>query len=203
MINQLSSQSVTLLNSPFHPTGGTEESFTLNFSRPGAQVIAQYYNLIHLGFEGYRGIMENAMANARLLSKALESTGWYRCVSDIHRPKGQLEYKKGETYESKEGETSADYNAGLPVVAFTLTDDFKQKYPHVKQVSISNLLRAKQYIIPSKFSHHRKPQSSIAQIDQTTNQVLEQTTPSRPKKIPPRSCASSSARPCPWTCSIA
>jgi glutamate decarboxylase len=133
-----------------HYLGGTEESFTLNFSRPGAQVIAQYYNLIHLGFEGYRGIMENALANARLLSKALESSGWYRCVSDIHRPKGQLEYKKGEIYEGKEGETSADYNAGLPVVAFTLTDEFHEKYPHVKQVSISNLLRAKQYIIPSK-----------------------------------------------------
>jgi glutamate decarboxylase len=114
-------------------------------------VIAQYYNLIHLGFEGYRGIMENALANARLLSKALESSGWYRCVSDIHRLKGQLEYKNGEIYEGKEGETSADYNAGLPVVAFTLTDEFHEKYPHVKQVSISNLLRAKQYIIPSEY----------------------------------------------------
>ena len=93
--------------------------------------------------------MENALANARLLSKAIESTGWYRCVSDIHRPKGQLEYQPGASNESKDGETSADYNAGLPVVAFCLTDDFKQKYPHVKQVSISNLLRAKQYIIPN------------------------------------------------------
>lgn len=93
--------------------------------------------------------MENSLANARLLSKSLESTGWYRCVSDIHRPKGQTAYKKGEYYEGKDGETSEDYNAGLPVVAFTLTDDFKQQYPHVKQVSISNLLRAKQYIIPS------------------------------------------------------
>jgi len=137
-----------------HYLGGTEESYTLNFSRPGAQVIAQYYNLIHLGFEGYRGIMENALANARLLSKALESTGWYRCVSDIHRPKGQLEYKKGQKDEGKDGETSADYNAGLPVVAFTLSDDFKRDYPHVKQVSISNLLRAKQYIIPSKSLLH-------------------------------------------------
>lgn len=44
-----------------HYLGGTEESYTLNFSRPGAQVIAQYYNLIHLGFEGYRAIMENCM----------------------------------------------------------------------------------------------------------------------------------------------
>lgn len=141
------------------------------------------------------------MANARLLSKALESTGWYRCVSDIHRPKGQTEYKKGETYDGKDGETSADYNAGLPVVAFTLTDDFKQKYPHVKQVSISNLLRAKQYIIPSKL-HHKKQQVH-EQSYRSKQLTTKQTTPSLPKRTPPRSCASSSARPCPWTCSTA
>ena len=44
-----------------HYLGGTEESYTLNFSRPGAQIIAQYYMLIHLGFEGFRAIMENCM----------------------------------------------------------------------------------------------------------------------------------------------
>lgn len=96
--------------------------------------------------------MENALANARLLSKALETTTWYRCVSDIHRKKGTTEYKKGEIFPTQVGETSADYNAGLPVVAFTLTDEFKEKYPHVKQASISSLLRAKEYIIPSKLS---------------------------------------------------
>ncbi|KAF1989218.1 glutamate decarboxylase [Aulographum hederae CBS 113979] len=133
-----------------HYLGGTEESYTLNFSRPGAQVIAQYYNLIHLGFTGYRAIMENALANARLLSRALEATGWYMCVSDIHRKKGDFHYSKESAmkpYES--GETSADYNAGLPVVAFALTDDFKKDNPHVKQAAVSNLLRAKQYIIPN------------------------------------------------------
>ncbi|KAF2737594.1 glutamate decarboxylase [Polyplosphaeria fusca] len=131
-----------------HYLGGTEESYTLNFSRPGAQIIAQYYNLIHLGFTGYRDIMENMLANARLLSRALEATGWYRCISDIHRKKGDHQYVKGQqAYE--EGETSADYNAGLPVVAFALTDDFKKDHPHVKQEAVSNLLRAKQYIIPN------------------------------------------------------
>ena len=44
-----------------HYLGGTEESYTLNFSRPGAQIIAQYYMLIHLGFEGFRAIMENCL----------------------------------------------------------------------------------------------------------------------------------------------
>ncbi|EDU49068.1 glutamate decarboxylase 2 [Pyrenophora tritici-repentis Pt-1C-BFP] len=74
--------------------------------------------------------------------------GWYRCVSDIHRKKGDLKYEKGKK-QYEEGETSADYNAGLPVVAFTLTDDFHKEFPHVKQEAVSNLLRAKQYIIPN------------------------------------------------------
>lgn len=133
-----------------HYLGGTEESYTLNFSRPGAQVIAQYYNLIHLGFNGFRDIMENCLANARLLSKSLEATGWYVCVSDIHRQKGKFDYQgPKESSWSKENETSADYNAGLPVVAFRLSEEFKKEYPHVKQDSVSNLLRAKQYIIPN------------------------------------------------------
>ena len=133
-----------------HYLGGTEESYTLNFSRPGAQIIAQYYNLIHLGFKGFRDIMENCLANARLLSKSLEATGWYTCVSDIHRPKG--EHVMGDPKDvsfSKETESSADYNAGLPVVAFRLSDAFQKEYPHIKQEAISTLLRAKQYIIPN------------------------------------------------------
>lgn len=132
-----------------HYLGGTEESYTLNFSRPGAQIIAQYYNLIHLGFTGFQAIMENALSNARLLSNALEATGWFRCVSDIHRKKGQTKFVEGEKPHHSESNSSADFNAGLPVVAFTLSDSFKKDYPHVKQVAVSNLLRAKQYIIPN------------------------------------------------------
>ena len=49
----------------------------------------------------------------------------------------------------KEDETSADYNAGLPVVAFRLSDSFKKDFSHVKQESVSTLLRTKQYIIPN------------------------------------------------------
>ncbi|KAK6539011.1 hypothetical protein TWF694_010559 [Orbilia ellipsospora] len=133
-----------------HYLGGTEESYTLNFSRPGAQIIAQYYNLIHLGFKGYRQIMENCLSNARVLSKSLEATGWYTCVSDIHRKKGEFTFQgvAAEVFR-KDDETSADYNAGLPVVAFRFSDEFKKEFPHIKQESVSNLLRAKQYIIPN------------------------------------------------------
>ncbi|KAI9674586.1 MAG: hypothetical protein M1829_003668 [Trizodia sp. TS-e1964] len=133
-----------------HYLGGTEESYTLNFSRPGAQIIAQYFNLIHLGFKGYKGIMENCLANARLLSKSLEATGWYTCVSDIHRKKGEFVFKGiKEVVFGHDGETSADYNAGLPVVAFGFSEEFRKEYPHIKQSSVSTLMRAKEYIIPN------------------------------------------------------
>lgn len=90
------------------------------------------------------------MSNARLLSKSLEATGWYTCVSDIHRHKGHHTPQDPDDIQfHKDGETSADYNAGLPVVAFRLSDAFKKDYGHVKQESVSVLLRAKQYIIPN------------------------------------------------------
>ncbi|KAI9891866.1 MAG: hypothetical protein M1814_002251 [Vezdaea aestivalis] len=134
-----------------HYLGGTEESYTLNFSRPGGQIIAQYFNLIHLGFSGYRAIMENCLKNARLLSKALEATEWFTCVSNIHRKKGVLHHSelKAAVTGQEDDESSAKYNAGLPVVAFRFSDQFKKEYPELKQGSLSTLLRSKEYIIPN------------------------------------------------------
>jgi glutamate decarboxylase len=149
-----------------HYLGGTEESYTLNFSRPGAQVIVQYYNLIHLGFTGYREVMENCLANARILSQSLEATGWYTCLSDIHRPaptnhaaSTAAAAASDATQRAKSAltgrqtprntETSAAYVAGLPVVSFRFTDQFRREYPHIKQETVSLLLRARQWIIPN------------------------------------------------------
>lgn len=70
-----------------HYLGSVEYSFSLNFSRPAAPIIAQYFNLIHLGFEGYRNIALDDLRNARLLSRALEKSGYYTVLSDIHRKK--------------------------------------------------------------------------------------------------------------------
>ena len=36
--------------------GGDMIDFSINFSRPGSQVIAQYYNFLRLGRDGYRRI---------------------------------------------------------------------------------------------------------------------------------------------------
>jgi glutamate decarboxylase len=45
-----------------------------NFSKPAAPVIAQMYNFLNLGFEGYKRIATKDLRNARMLSKALENT---------------------------------------------------------------------------------------------------------------------------------
>lgn len=89
--------------------------------------------------------MTNCLRNARILSKALEASGWYTCVSDIHRRKGVFD--QSET--SPDAEEPEFYNAGLPVVAFRFADEFQKEYPHIKQQSISTLLRARGYIIPN------------------------------------------------------
>lgn len=75
-----------------HYLGSVEYSFSLNFSRPAAPIIAQYFNLIHLGFEGYRAVALDDLKNARLLSRALENCGYYTVLSDIHRAVGAKDH---------------------------------------------------------------------------------------------------------------
>ncbi len=45
--------------------GKTDSTFTLNFSTGSAMVLAQYYNLVRLGHEGYGYVMETMQENAR------------------------------------------------------------------------------------------------------------------------------------------
>ncbi len=52
--------SVNYLGSEIYQVG-------LNFSRPAAQILGQYYNFIRLGFEGYKKIQSNCMAITRYL----------------------------------------------------------------------------------------------------------------------------------------
>ena len=55
--------------------GDTMPTFALNFSRPGAQVVAQYYNFMRLGFEGYRRVQQYARDVATGLSARLDELG--------------------------------------------------------------------------------------------------------------------------------
>ena len=48
--------------------GDNMPTFALNFSRPGAQVVAQYYNFLRLGFDGYRKVQLYSRSVAMLLA---------------------------------------------------------------------------------------------------------------------------------------
>ncbi len=48
--------------------GGDMPTFALNFSRPGAQVLLQYYLFLRLGFEGYRSVQGASRDVAKYLS---------------------------------------------------------------------------------------------------------------------------------------
>ncbi|WP_037608071.1 glutamate decarboxylase [Streptacidiphilus rugosus] len=76
--------------------GGDMPTFALNFSRPGAQVIAQYYNFVRLGRVGYTAVQQATRDVARRLADGIEALGVFRLLT------------RGDE---------------LPVFAFTTADD--------------------------------------------------------------------------------
>jgi glutamate decarboxylase len=76
--------------------GDNMPTFALNFSRPGAQVVAQYYNFLRLGFEGYRAVQSYARDVATSLADQIAQLGPFELLT------------RGDE---------------LPVFAFTLAED--------------------------------------------------------------------------------
>lgn len=62
--------------------GGDMPTFTLNFSRPGNQVVGQYYNFLRLGREGYTQVMQSLSATARWLGEQLRTGEHMEIISD-------------------------------------------------------------------------------------------------------------------------
>ncbi|GAA4651817.1 glutamate decarboxylase [Kistimonas scapharcae] len=62
--------------------GGNMPTFALNFSRPGGQIVAQYYNFLRLGWEGYFSIHNNCREVARALTKRIEAMGIFTILYD-------------------------------------------------------------------------------------------------------------------------
>jgi glutamate decarboxylase len=76
--------------------GGDMPTLALNFSRPGSQVVAQYYNFLRLGKDGYRLVHQTCQDVALHMSSAIGATGRFRLIT------------RGDE---------------LPLFAFTLNDD--------------------------------------------------------------------------------
>ncbi len=76
--------------------GGDMPTFTLNFSRPGNQVVGQYYNFLRLGRSGYTRVMQSLQSVAMRLSAGIAEIGPFTIISD---------------------------GSAIPVLSFTVADD--------------------------------------------------------------------------------
>jgi glutamate decarboxylase len=61
--------------------GGQMPTFALNFSRPAAQVAAQYYNFVRLGFDGYRLVQQQCRETAQWLAERIGAMRPFELIS--------------------------------------------------------------------------------------------------------------------------
>jgi glutamate decarboxylase len=61
--------------------GDNMPTFALNFSRPGSQVVAQYYNFLRLGFDGYSRVQGYARDVATSLSARIAELGPFELIT--------------------------------------------------------------------------------------------------------------------------
>jgi len=62
--------------------GGDMPTFALNFSRPGSQVAAQYYNFLRLGLDGYRRVQQASQDTALHMSGQIAAMGPFELLTD-------------------------------------------------------------------------------------------------------------------------
>ena len=101
----------------------------LNFSRPAAQILAQYYNFIHLGEEGYREIHSNSMLVARYCHKEIGKMSCFENYSETLENPLFVWYMKPD-YEKTAKWTLFDLQdklmqSGWMVPAYTMPKDIE------------------------------------------------------------------------------
>jgi glutamate decarboxylase len=62
--------------------GGSMPTFNLNFSRPGGQIVTQYYTFVRLGREGYRRVHAAAYETSQHLAREIGKMGPFALIYD-------------------------------------------------------------------------------------------------------------------------
>ena len=135
--------------------GKTDATFTLNFSTGASMVLAQYYNFVRLGREGYTYVMQQMQENARVLAANLRASGRFEVIGD------NLEQ--------------------LPLVAFRLIGDHANydESDIAWQLSAERGWMVPAYTLPPNAEHVKilralvKETMSRAQVDRLTQDILD------------------------------
>lgn len=102
--------------------GGNMPTFALNFSRPGGQIIAQYYNFIRLGREGYAKIQNACYATAQYFAAEIIKLGPFEILYG------------GET------------DGGIPCVSWKIKDGIKTPF---SLYDLADRLRVRGWQVPA------------------------------------------------------
>lgn len=102
--------------------GGNMPTFALNFSRPGGQIVAQYYNFLRLGKQGYRRIQSACYDTASYLSSEIEKLGPFEILFD------------------------GDPNKGIPALCWKIKDGVD---PGFNLYDLADRLRARGWQVPA------------------------------------------------------
>jgi len=105
--------------------GKTDATFTLNFSTGSAMVLAQYYNLIRYGREGYRYVMRTMQDNARVLAEKLQSLGAFEIIGpeEEQLPLVAFRLLDNDRYDEFDVAWQLSAERGWMVPAYTLPPD--------------------------------------------------------------------------------
>ena len=115
--------------------GKRDATFTLNFSTGSAMVLAQYYNFIRFGHEGYRYIMETMKTNARALAEQIGEIGRFRLIGsgEEQLPLVAFQLADAQNYDEFDVASQLAASRGWMVPAYTLP-------PNAEHVTIMRAL---------------------------------------------------------------
>lgn len=102
--------------------GGDMSVFQLNFSRPAGPIIAQYYQLLRLGFDGYKKVHMNCYKTAQYLAKEIEKLGIFEIIFD------------------------GNPNKGIPAVTWRLKEDAEVSF---NLYDFADKLRSRGWLVPA------------------------------------------------------
>ncbi|MDX6634871.1 MAG: glutamate decarboxylase [Solirubrobacterales bacterium] len=102
--------------------GKTDATFTLNFSTGASMVLAQYYNFVRLGREGYTHVMEAMNQNAKALAAKLEENGNFELIGADKEQLPLVAFKLAGEHDYDEFDVSWQLSAerGWMLPAYTL-----------------------------------------------------------------------------------
>jgi glutamate decarboxylase len=103
--------------------GKRDATFTLNFSTGSAMVLAQYYNFVRFGRDGYRYIMETMQQNTRMLAKRIADIGAFRLIgdeTDEQLPLVAFQLAEERNYDEFDVSSQLAAERGWMVPAYTL-----------------------------------------------------------------------------------